>query len=793
MKNEYRQLIYNTGKRELKDWLIQEDFFDSRYTGKCEAIFCQGNGYLGLRNALEERYPFEKRNLFIAGTFNKFHPEEVTELPNFPDVTNMNIFINEKNFSLLEGRIYDYKRTMNLKNGEVTRTVDWESMTGERIRFNFRRFVSMFDKHVIAERVEIEPVSENILIKIISGIDGTVTNSGVQHWVEGEKRIYENRYLELLSGTTQSNVFSAMYTAHKYYLNDKEAEPELLPVMSRRCIQMCISQRVQKGQKFILEKFSSVHTSRDQEYAVKNSKSVIPLVRNDGKRNIKKLYEMGYTKLFEESSRMWKKLWCNHDVIIQSEDSFDQLAIRFAVYHMNIMVKKDDNRVGIGAKGLTGEGYKGHSFWDTEIFLFPYYLLTQPLTAKTLLEYRYKNLYGARNKAKEYGYEGAMYPWEAAWIEDGEVTPLYGFADIVTGEPIKYWTGILEQHITADIAYAVWQYYEVTKDEQFMINCGYEIIFETACFWNSRLEWNEDKKRYEINYVIGPDEYKECINNNAYTNYLAAFNMEIALRLAEELNGNVSNSKIYNILVQEMELEKLVKDIKEKLPLLYLPQPNKNNKLIEQFEGYFKLKHMDISTYKKSEKVLTIYNDLSQEQINHYQISKQGDLIVLFFLLPQLFDKETMDKNFTFYEERTLHDSSLSMSTHSVLACELGRIKEACSFYKSACRVDLGTDMKSSEEGIHSAAMGGIWEAAVMGFGGVKIMEGSLHISPSLPKEWGQLRFRLVFRKAVLEIIVEKEEITVINHGETEEIFLRGIKTVIEGGAVCNTKQSYLI
>lgn len=771
---------YDLGHGDHEDWLVCEEKFDGRYLSKCEAVFCQGNGYLGVRHALEEEYTGTTRDMFVTGTFHKFYEDEVTELPNFPDFTKIELFINGRPFSLEQGRTHSYGRVMNLKNGEVIRTADWEDCDGNRIRFRFSRMVSMADEHVIAAKVEVEPLNGEIDLTLVSGIDGTVSNSGAQHFCEGDKRLYESKYLEMISRTTKQCITAGLYAAHRYFLDETETEMKLLPIIARREIKISAGTKVRQGQKFTVEKLSCVYTTRDRACIGLEQEAASCLVKKSGQEKIREIYALGYDALMEESQKQWRKIWDREDVRIVSNDHFDQLAVRFAVYHLNIMVKRDDNRVGIGAKALTGEGYKGHSFWDTEVFILPYFLLTDPKTARTLLEYRYQNLYGARLKAKEYGYEGAMYPWEAAWTSDGEVTPVWGPADVVTGKPMKYLTGIIEQHITADVAFAVWQYYMATKDEDFLDRFGYEIILDTAKFWASRIEWKEKRSRYEITDVIGPDEYKEHVDNNAYTNYLAHYNMKLALKLLAELKSEKND--IYHRLDETLNLEKLKADLSEKLPKLYLPEPEGEAGIIPQFEGYFDLKYLDLTKYKESSEVLTIYNDLSPDQINEYQVSKQGDLVVLFYLLEDLFDEETKRKNYAYYEERTLHDSSLSKCTHGVVANDLGLHEEAYRFYQGASRVDLGGEMKSSDAGIHSAAMGGIWQVAVLGFGGIRIVGDQLRIHPSLPKEWERLEFGIVWQNAPLRVIVTQESVAVKNHGAEVKIELLGENIVIKPG-----------
>lgn len=783
---------YDKGTGEWADWLISECVFDDRYLGKCEAVFCQGNGYLGVRHALEEDYTSETRNMFVTGTFNKFHENEVTELPNFPDVTRMVLYVNDRPFSLTTGRILAYDRTMNLKTGEVVREVTWADGMGNELSFKFSRFVSMADEHILGARVEIEPKNCAVEIKLVSGIDGTVTNSGAQHFCEGDKRLYDNRYLEMVSETIQSGVTGGIYTTHRFYMDGQKLEPQILPVISRREIKISTKFSVEKGQHLVIEKLSAVYTSRDKAYmeggavdgsmpagALTEREAVISDVKKSGLARVKSLWQEGYESLLKASAGAWAAIWAREDVEIDSARAMDQLAIRFAIYHLNIMVKRDDNRVGIGAKAMTGEGYKGHSFWDTEVFILPYYLLTDPATAKTLLEFRYRGLYGARAKAREYGYEGAMYPWEAAWITDGEVTPIWGPADVVTGKPIQYLTGMIEQHISADIAFAVWQYYMATGDEAFMEQCGYEMILDTARFWASRLEWKAEKGRYEITDVIGPDEYKEHVDNNAYTNYLAHYNMELARKLIGRLKEQKPD--VYSRLEPVLCLKELEKNIADRLPKLYLPAPEGEEGIIPQFEGYFDLKYLDLTKYKESSQVLTIYNDFNPEQINSYQVSKQGDLVVLFYLLEDLFSEEIKQNNYKYYEERTLHDSSLSKCTHGVVANDLGLSEEAYGFYTGACLVDLGQEMSSSDAGIHSAAMGGIWQVAVLGFGGIRIADGKLRIHPALPEAWKRLKFRVVWQGSPLWVTVTGDEVEIVNEGAAVEVELLGERTVVEG------------
>lgn len=750
-------LVFNEGYNEEKNWIITEKIFDNRYLGKCEALFTQGNGYLGVRNSLEEKYVGERRNTFVTGTFNKAAEEEVTELPNFPDVTNIEVIINGKRLNLNYGQVKDYNRSMNFKTGEVCRRFTWCGENGLETKFVFKRFVSLDNEHLIASSVDIES-NQDIDLVLTTGIDGAVTNSGAQHFHNIERRIYDGKFMQYLTETSQSKVLGVI---HSTYLCNYE-NIDILPIMGRRTLLNKISVKVKQGEKFHFEKISDIRSDRDKEVIDSNNDDVRADLKEKGLASIKEAYQKGYDVLLNESIEKWNKFWKNSDIEIESEVEFDQLAIRFALYHLNIMVKHDDNRVGIGAKALSGEGYKGHSFWDTEIFILPYFTFANPKTARTLLEYRYKCLYGAHKKAKEYGYEGAMYPWECAWIDDGEVTPLSGGADVITGEELPILTGILEHHITADIAYAVWQYYQVTNDLDFMQRYGYEIVIDTAKFWASRVEFNEEKDRYEITNVIGPDEYKEHVDNNAYTNYMAVYNMKLALGIIDELL--VNDKETYDKLDNKLNLDNVKNNINKCIEKVYLPVPN-SDEIIPQNDTYLSLKKLDLNKYKNTTEVLTIYNDFNMEKLNEYMVSKQSDLVMLLFVLEDLFDIDTKKKNFIFYEDKTLHDSSLSKATHMILANDYGFYDLADNLFDGALTIDLGKNMNSSNEGIHSASIGGIWQSVVMGYGGLRLANGELRISPRLPKKWNKLSYSTIWQGNEIKVLVTENKLEITNNG----------------------------
>lgn len=748
-----------------KDWIVAERGFEPEHLGKCESIMCQGNGYLCLRNATDEFNPREQRDLFVAGTFNKFDDNEVTELPNAADVSRLEIKLDGQRFSLLTGTVEDYDRTLDLKTGETVRKVVWKAPNGRRYELCFRRFVSMERLHVIGQKLCVRPLDGEALLDIAGGIDGRMTNSGSQHFSEGDKRLFKGRHMQYSQTTGQSKIDFVFNTTFSFAMDGEAREEPGFIVIDRRMIAQEYQITIPAGSTLCVEKLSSVYTSRDRDSEGLSCDEL----HDKALAGHEAACELGYDELLSESAAAWaRKVWDNIPVTIDAENEFDQLAMRFAQYHLHVMTPAHDNRMNIGAKGLSGEGYKGHTFWDTEMFILPYFIYSAPEIAKSLEEYRFLSLPGAHKKAGGNGYEGAQFPWESAWIDDGEVTPVWGAADIVTGLPTKIWSGFIEQHITADVAYGAWEYYMVTGDEDFMERCGYELILDTAKFWASRLEEGEDGKLH-INDVVGPDEYKEHVDDNAFTNHMAAWNIRKALEYCGLLRSE--KPALYKALDEKIGLAALEPVWEDKLSRLYLPQP-REDLVIPQDRTYLTLKDIDLTKYKKQENVGSIYRDYNQEQITHIQVSKQADILIMFLLLENQFSAEVKAANWNYYEPRTLHDSSLSLSTHCILALDMGNREMAYELFQKAAAIDVGPNMKTSDAGIHAASLAGVWQSVVFGFGGVRMLDGKLRMNPSLPESWRGLDFFIHWQGQKLHVSLSHERAELVNLTGTREVEL---------------------
>ena len=740
-------------------WRIEEGVFSEETLGKHEALMTQGNGYMGIRAGFEEEYAGQSRGFFIAGTYNRAGLNEVTELPNIADITAFEITIDNERFSLLNGKIHEYNFTLDMKTGELKRELIWENTGNKKFKMIFKRFVSLKNRHLVCLKISIEALDEDSKIKIKTGVDGRQTNSGVQHFYEIEKRVYDDKFIQYVQRTTESNVDMYLNT----FLHVNPVLEKSFTIERRKLLEE-ITGIIRKKEILEIEKISLVYTSIDKEFI--NKDIHIGAYSLD---KIKKLENSRYNELFHDSSESWENFWKKSKINIESSDEFDNFAVNFSLYHMQIMTPFHDNRFSIGAKGLTGEGYKGHVFWDTEIFMLPFFLYTNPETAKQLLEYRYGNLNEARKKAAFKNYKGALFPWESAF--DGkEETPEFAAMNIKTGKANRVWSAEKEIHIVADVAYAVIEYFHVTGDIEFMKNAGLEILAECAEFWISKAEFDFKTCKYVIKDVIGPDEYTEHIDNNTYTNYMAEYTVSETVKLLEGFENK--NDKIYLKLAEKLDIEGKLPLFRDFAENIYLPEPDETG-IIPQDDTFLSKKIIDISRYVDSDSKQGILKDYTRDEVVNMQVLKQADLVMFLYLFKDKFNKDIIRKNWNYYESKTIHDSSLSMAIHAITALYFGEKRMAYKCFQKACLIDLGSNPHSSDDGIHAASLGAVWLTCIKGFGGISENSGVLSIEPVLPDNWGKLEFPLVFRKKAFRIKIDKKSVELFSEStDVLEIFI---------------------
>ena len=728
----------------MQDWLVREAEFRPEYVRKYESIFCQGNGYMGVRGALEEDYEKTVRYTLVAGTFDRMEQKNTTELPCSADTTAAELSADGIPLRLEEGNFENYERRLNLYDGVLTREFDWMPRTGLRLRFHSERFVSLHDRHVLGQRISVTVLEGETELRLATGIRGGA-RYGEPHFLDMEIRLEED-ILQYAETTHQSGITFVTGACVAARLVDAEnhetaldAKPELYP---DRILSGCVMM-LTAGKTLVFEKLCRLATTRDCDFKSDGEDWERETLIQREKEAMQHLKCVGYAAAKAASAASWAALWQARDVTIADQDGTDQLACRFAIYHLTIMAPLHDNRMNIGAKGLSGKGYWGHTFWDTEVYMLPYFVWTDPDGARSLLEYRYNCLDSARRKARENGFDGAQYPWEAAWITDGDVCPEDHFAQY-------------EYHVTADVAYGVCLYYEVTHDVDFMCRCGCEILFETAKFWASRVEYNEETDRYEIRDVIGPDEFTHHASNNAFTNYLTHLNFCVAVAWQERLKH--AFPKVYARLNRKLDLERNALIWRERAEKLVLPVAGADN-ILPQDDDFMTLPEIDLSIYRAGEKKLR--KDYPYPTYTRLKVSKQADVMNLFLLREELFPREVKKASLDYYEPFCVHESSLSLCAYSMLAADCEEAALAYRFFEGARAIDLGPNMKSSDEGIHAASLGGIWQCCVLGFCGVRLCGTQLRIVPHLPDCWDSATVRIWWRGNRLEVTATHTDVTV--------------------------------
>lgn len=703
------------------NWIVTETEFDPTKLHHKETVFTIGNGYLGTRGAFEEGYPGSQPATLIHGVFDDV-PVVYTELANCPDWLPVYIAVEDERFRLDQGTLLAYRRELDVQRGVLSRDVRWRSPGGHTLNLRFERFASLDDEHVVAIRCEIT-AGTPCVVTVQSGINGYPDNMGVLHWTwldQGE----DGGTAWLHTRTRHSGLTLGM--AMRMTISGNSAPVQ--PMDCHNCPALTTTFTAEPGQPVVIEKMVTLFTSRDVAAPVQAAREKLAA-----------LDEYAALRIAHEVA--WAIVWKDSDVIIEG-DPVAQLAVRHSLFQILAAVPRHDDRVSVSAKTLSGFGYRGHVFWDTEIFLLPFLTYTQPALARNLLTYRYHTLPGARRKAQANGYEGAMIAWESAQTGD-EVTPRW-----VPGpqgeELVRIWCGDIELHITADVAYAVWHYWQATGDDAWMRDYGAEILLDTAVFWGRRAGWNPARSRYEINDVIGPDENHEHVDNNAFTNGMVRWHLQTALDTLTWLQ--TTDAEHAATLTTQLDLtpERLARwhDIIERIVILHNPQTG----LIEQCDGFFALKDVNLADYEPRAKSMQAI--LGIEGANRHQVLKQADVIMLLYLLRDRYDDATLRANWDYYNPRTDHTygSSLSPAIHAAVACMMDDPQQAYTHFTRAALVDLEDVRGNAAEGIHAASAGGLWQALVFGFAGLRLTNAGPVAVPRLPAHWTRLTFRLHWR-----------------------------------------------
>jgi len=714
-------------------WKIEENGYDSRKAINQGNKFLTGNGYMGIRGTLEEYTKEQFPAVNLAGIYDQTG-NGWREPLNAPNGLYTRLLIEGEEYSLPEKVWMSHKMTLSYRHGLFGRETVFQTKKGN-ISLQTERFASMEEKHLIVLKTTLTPSFDGE-VEVITGIDADIWDINGPHYDSVDTGSL-NECLYAL-GTTHENqdqvvVFETIGLPGK---TDQMVNSDDRKVMRR------ISIPVKAGGQYSLYKYIAVYTSKD----CKNYKA-------EAEKLARKAKEVGYEQLLSDHKSNWEEKWKVSEVSIEGDDEAME-ALNYSLYHLHSIAPRHSESLSIAARGLSGQTYKGAVFWDTEMFMLDFFLFTEPQVAKTLLKYRIDTLPGARKKAESYGFDGAFYAWESQ--EGGyDACSDYNVTDVFTGRPMRTYFKDKQIHISAAVVYGIMRYTLFTGKSDLLSEGGAEVILECAKFYYSLLIRRIKEERYELWDVIGPDEYHERVNNNAYTNRMAKYTFDAAVEIIKEemAEGNENSA-------QKKELLERLEDAAKHL---YIPEPDEKTGMIEQFDGYELLEEVSIAEVKERLLHEKEYWGGAYGVASHTKIIKQADVVTMINLFSNEYDVDTLYKNWSYYEPRTEHGSSLSACMYSMLACKCGMADKAYPFFIKSARADLLDGGKQWAGliyigGTHPAASGGAYMTAVEGFAGLRIEDGKLKVSPRLPAAWNKLGFNVYYQGDLYQIIVTKEE-----------------------------------
>ncbi|MDR0444180.1 MAG: beta-phosphoglucomutase [Treponema sp.] len=762
----------------VEPWSVTETAFNMADNYRNETIFSLSNGYIGTRGTFEEGYEFNTDQGLEGNFINGFYesepirygewnfgfPEHSQTLLNLPNLKTTKVYLDGEWFDMRTGSIEDYRRTLNLREGIVTRSLTWTSPYGKHIRIETTRFVSFVMKNIMVQRIRIIPLDFKGEIGLLSMLDANVenhtrvTNPLIDYGPFGrtlnaDKITAINDMLFYAGRTTNSGLKMACGCVH---LLTSERTDKCYETEKFRC-----SVRYTAAGEVTMDKFIAYTSSLDIPDAEFNG--YIRWILHEAK-------QQGFDVLAQKQRDYMTSFWENADVEIDGDDVIQQ-GIRFNLFHVMQSAGRD-GRTGMGAKGLSGEGYEGHYFWDTEIYVLPVLIHTFPNLAKSLLDYRYSTLDAARARARVLGHaQGALYPWRTI---NGE--------ECSTCVPL----GTAQYHINADVAYAFTQYVKITGDTDYLKAKAAEVLCETARVWADVGSFSEARGgKYCICCVTGPDEYSAFVDNNFYTNLMARESLKSAVSALKWLEENDLNA--FDALRRKINLQLSEPVLWQSIAgNMYLPRDEKKGVYLPD-DGFFLRKPWDDRQIPPEKRHL-LYENYHPLFIWRQRMAKQADTILAMFLHSGYFDCEEMSRNYDFYQEFTLHHSSLSTCVFGIAASAIGRTDEAYRYFNDSARMDMDDHHNNVYAGIHAANMAGTWQAIVFGFAGLRInsdpkspLADGLELSPKLPGRWNGYRFRIFFKGMPLEVSVQKSGCSVrLLDGESLNVILYGEKRRLE-------------
>jgi alpha,alpha-trehalose phosphorylase len=747
-------------ERFAGEWVLAETRVDA-HGAAGESLFALGNGYLGVRGTPEEGAPVRDPAMILNGlheTWPIVYPEDAFGLArtgqtivNAPDGSIVRLFVDDEPFDLATARVLRFERVLDLHAGMVRREVEFETPRGRRMLVRSSRLVSLDDRHLMAIDYEVVALDADVAITLSSEI---VTHHAVEAADDPRRgKGFAEKVLVPLAAqslgaravlhlaTRNSGLEVACGIEHRVEAPSAEIETTAIGDGA----QVVVLADLAAGESLRLSKYVAYH------WAARPPAGDLPARVN---RTLDRAARFGREAIELRHRRHVEDFWRRSDVELDGAPELQQ-AVRFNLFQLLQATARGEG-LGVPAKGVTGLGYEGHYFWDTEVYVVPFLIHTTPEWARQVLDFRCTMLDAARARAVEVGHRGALYPWRT-----------------ITGQEASAWyaAGTAQYHINADVAHAMHHYNRVTGDLEFLLECGAAVLVETARFWMELGFFSERRDgRFCINGVTGPDEYTTVVNNNAYTNLMAKENLEIAVRITEWLAG--ADPEGHAELVRETGVTALeIEGWRRAAELMYVPRHEELG-IVLQDEHFLERERWDFEgTPKEHHPLLLHYHPL---ELYRHQVIKQTDVVLATYLVGEDFSEDETRRTFDYYDPLTTGDSTLSACIQSVVASQIGYDDAALDYFLAACAVDLLDLHGNTKDGIHIASCGGTWLALVAGFGGLRDFDGHVRLDPRLPASWDRLRFRLQVRGQLIEV-----ETT---HAGTTYRLLEGRGLLIEHG-----------
>lgn len=740
---------------EADPWAIVEKGFHKDKTLVSESLFSQANEYAGVRGYFEEGGSFPSlRGSYFNGIYD-YAKEDTPNaylgiikrthfMVNAMDYFKISLQIEDEKLDLARAKISDFERRLDFRTGELTRSFVWHLKNGN-VSLSFARFLSMNDCHRAYQRIKIT-ADASLEGKICFCLDGNMIQWGHDCFFTNIHKEHHDNEAATISQTLTTNQKVASFMKIATSMEGKYLD---LPMG----VEVGYELALPKGQPVVFTRYITNLAERDG--AIKENKALIA----EGRSELEASWQEGYDVALAKNRRYWDEVWNDCDIKINGDEE-DQQGIRFDIFQLTQTYHGYDPRDNIGAKGLTGEAYSGHAFWDSETYCLPFYLFNNPAAAKDILMFRYYGLEEAKKRAKMLDCRGACYP--IATLNGQEGCNLWQHAS-------------LQFQPSTGVVYGIYHYERVTKDKEFVLNYGLEMVLEIARFLLSRGQWNAKHTHFGFYGVMGPDEFKMMVNNNTYTNFMAKKTFEYVRVLLNRYKKEPKVAEIINkIHMTDNELASM-REAEKKMLILH----SKRTGLYEEDEGFYDLPHIDIDKIPAED--FPLYSHWSYDRIYRGDMIKQPDVLMFMFLHNGEFSIREKKANYEYYEPRCIHESSLSPSIHSILANELGKDKEALSFFSFATRMDLDDYNRNANEGLHMTSIAAAWMNIVYGFGGLRSDGKILSINPKLPVKWKGYSFHILYRGAHLAVAVDENGYTLRNLSKTPaRLMVAGRKRVIK-------------